>query len=233
MSATVQHPRERPILFSGEMVRAILAGNKTQTRRVITGKTKRGQALLQWLDDAGFDPALVADPENGWSPYGYAGERLWVRETWAPADWMAGADCDRDPPQFVAYRADNTARGWNGDLQPFDADTSGWNWDKFAGKWKPSIFIPRWASRITLEITDVRVQRVQEIDGYDATAEGITIPRCGCEVCRHSAQMCPADQGAAIMEYAALWDRINGKRPGCPWDANPWLWAISFRRVEG
>lgn len=205
---------ERGIIFSAPMVLKLLSGEKTQTRRVVTGKQ-----ALDWLQPGGFTPGFVADPGNHMCPYGRAGDRLYVRETWAPADYMAGAGCDREPPQVVAYRADRTARGWNGALQPFDADTNGWNWSKFDGRWKPSIFMPKWASRIWLEITDVRVQRLQEISGEDARAEGVELGE-------------PGTCGAMPrIVFANLWDSINGRRPGCMWESNPWVWAITFTRT--
>lgn len=222
---------ERPILFSGEMVRAILAGKKTQTRRLVSPKSFAGK----WLD--GCDPgetesrseasigarAYVADPGN-YPPY-VVGDRLWVRETWAGADDMAGigSDCD-GPPQCVAYRADKTARivSPTSDGQPSAAaDTYAWNWDML--KWRPSIHMPRWASRITLEVTAVRVERLQDISEEDAEAEGVDGSgpvgnmRVWSEMGRHRYQ------------FAGLWDAINGKR--CPWDSNPWVWVVEFRRV--
>lgn len=187
-----REPRERPILFSGPMVRAILAGQKTQTRRIASND---GHHML------GDDWRFVSGRH---SPYGQVGDRLWVRETWGPC---AGG---------VVYKADDVGENI--------ACPDG-------GRWRPSIYMPRWASRITLEVTRVRLERLQAIDGYDCMSEGVRISRCDCERCRMSAAMCPADESGHIMEFATLWDAINGKR--APWSSNPWVWAISFRRLGG
>lgn len=177
--------KERPILFSAPMVRALLAGTKTQTRR------------------------LVAEPHRS-SRYGQLGDRLWVRETWGAADrFYEGHDLDE--PRVVAYRADRSAIQWDAEpprkIPACDLNT--WNWDSI--KWKPSIFMPRWASRITLEITEMRTQRLQDISADDAKAEGFD-----------------GSVFDAVHWYSMLWDQING--PGS-WKSNPWAWAISFRRA--
>lgn len=203
--------KERPILFSGEMVRAILDGTKTQTRRVVKmpaavqfepeqGDTPADLNDLQemaWFDDheagPGFYAWLSEYPEEGSMPvrcpYGEPGERLWVRETFAPAwcgDWVYAADYSKE------RLAEKDARGF----------------------WKPSIHMPRQASRLTLEVTAVRVERLQDISEADARAEG-----------------CPAQApGLPRHWYAQLWDRINGAGA---WDANPWVWVVEFHKVEG
>ena len=187
---------ERPILFSAPMVRALLAGTKQQTRRVV--KLRNGQYL---------PPSERADT-NGWRqmlrlcPYGQPGDRLWVRETWGIDQADNGGD--RHWHRFV-YRADPGA-------QPLDNGTP--------VPWKPSIHMPRSASRITLEITEVRVQRLQEISEEDARAEGVQMP---------DGTPTPPDWWSYRQEFSHLWESING--PGS-WDANPWLWCISFRRTD-
>jgi hypothetical protein len=177
---------ERPILFSAPMVRAILSGTKTQTRRVV-----KGMALL-WLRPDGFTPEFTALPENGLCPYGQPGDRLWVREAW------------RAWPDGVAYRADIS-----------DADLA----DAVHAPWRPSIHMHRAASRITLEITAVRVERLQDISEADAKAEGVTRP----------VPMLDDDPSTYVDAFGDLWASING--PGS-WDSNPWVWVIEFRRVE-
>lgn len=167
--------KERPILFSAPMVRAILAGSKTQTRRVV----KTHELMHEFC-----------------CPYGVPGERLWVRETF----WARKGIFPNAVPGYhdlVFYRADP-------DPAP--------NLDRPL-TWKPSIFMPRWASRLTLEITEVRLERLMSITHADAIAEGITgeqSPRAG---------------------YAALWDTINAKR-GFDWASNPWVWALTFKMLE-
>lgn len=192
---------DRPILFSAPMVRALLDGRKSQTRRVLKPQPHHAANVFQdggyWYAEAKLGPGSDCIEVNAVEP-GYApGDRLWVRETFSPS-----------APR-PAYRADEGPEG------------DGWGWT-------PSIYMPRDYSRLTLTVTDVRVQRVQEISGEDAIAEGIEIPRCGCEVCSHSPTMCPADASEACMAFAALWDSINAKRPGCAWADNPWICAISF-----
>jgi hypothetical protein len=188
--------KERPIIFSGPMVRAILAGNKTQTRRIVKG------AALSWLTESEFTPEFTANPENNLSPYGYAGDRLWVRETWQM----------NEPPSGAIYRAGDIA-------------------GHIDGGWRPSIFMPRWASRLTLEITAVRVERLQEISTADAMEEGI--PQTGGEA--HAQGLFNLDRTpghewdnrTSVENFAVLWDTINAKR--APWKSNPWVWVIEFK----
>lgn len=196
---------ERPILFSGAMVRAILAGTKTQTRRVVKPQPyvdAQGNACWNGSNfgQDGRGPLLrsLASPvpssrtKRVHCPYGAPGDRLWGRETWCPLTLG------------FAYAADPI---WNG--AP-------------AGRWRPSIHMPRAASRITLEITGVRVERLQDISEADAMAEG-----CSLECMTPTGD----DSGSAIHGpggYIALWESING--PGS-WDANPWVWVVEFKRV--
>lgn len=181
---------EHPILFSGSMVRALLDGSKTQTRRVVKG------VALEWLGPDGFTPEFVASPENHLCPYGQPGDRLWVREAFMhePADycWQASVSIPSRPASTV-YRADFP------NSQPGEG-------------WKPSIHMPRKLSRITLEITGVRVERLQDISDTDARAEGM-----------------PATvANSPRVWFASLWQSINGAES---WDANPWVWVVEFRRL--
>jgi len=194
--------KERPILFKGEMVRAILEGRKTQTRRVI--KFLQGGSYPQYHIreiDASPQDDLILHVHNGegsgfWEkcPYGKVGDRLWVRETWA------NGDLDTDAPEIV-YRADEGENRHCG------------------GKWKPSIFMPRWASRITLEITDIRVERLQDISEQEAELEGTPIEFCQDEVSNFTSYK---------HGFLKLWDSINGEEST---DANPWVWVVEF--MEG
>jgi len=188
---------EKPILFSAPMVRAILSGTKTQTRRVVKPRKDR---------DLGCDLAAceLAGEVNG-GEYRNAsytpGDRLWVREA-----WRVFAAFNKKPPrditrnELVWYEAQ--------DEVPFHPTAF--------GRLRPSMFMPRWASRITLEVTGVRVERLQAISASDAISEGI--PRGGPE----------NPDGIEQREYRALWEQING--PGS-WDANPWVWVVEFRRL--
>lgn len=182
--------RERPIMFKGEMVRAILAGRKTQTRRIIKPQpTGAPVSLEHWA-----------------CPYGAPGDRLWVREAWM-ADPLGSRGRGQVANYPVLYRV-----GF-GDLWPEMAAL-------VTPRWKSPIFMPRWASRITLEITDVRVQRLQDITTEDATAEGV-----------FSTTMSNGIQwSSASAAFQSLWDSINRKTH--PWASNPWVWALTFKREE-
>ncbi len=227
--------KTRPILFSGDMVRAILDGTKTQTRRIVTPqpehrqvhewKGKRlydGEHRLWWWKDHWWDRLLDSRAERdelaALCPCGVPGDRLYVREAWAPVDFLAGG-YELEEPQCVGYRATESARYcWHDDGQS-DAEVYGWNWSMV--KWRPSIHMPKWASRIALEVTDVRVERVQDISGPDARAEGVSYQAVDGRHNFHSS-----------VAFAKLWDSINGKRPGCSWEANPWVWAVSYKVVK-
>lgn len=201
---------ERPILFSAPMVRAILEGRKTMTRRVvkITHRTP-GLALCLEPKVGGPRPLVAAEL----CPYGQPGDRLWVRETW-------GVGSRPDPwggYEGIEYRADQD--GLEDDellpchkvKTPDDICLS-----DYRSGWHPSIHMPRWASRITLEITEVRVERLQEIGEADAMAEGVSgwVHDERCETARDG--------------FRVLWESIHGSDS---WSANPWVWVVEFRRV--
>jgi hypothetical protein len=199
--------KERPILFSGPMVRAILAGRKTQTRRIVKNQ--------EWYNLKGEYGDRLRSVDR--CPYGTAGERLWVRETWTP---------DHAPfyPHFpVAYRADagfDYERNDKGET--YSPEQKAW----FPYRWRPSIHMPRIASRITLEITGVRVERLQDISHEDAIAEGIEpIEPKGWKDYRGTAQryMSP------VTSFQSLWFSINGLES---WQSNPWVWVVEFRKLE-
>lgn len=180
--------KERPILFSAPMVRALLAGTKTQTRRVCKLEVRSGMPEPEML-------SLLRC-----CPYGKPGDRLWVRETWNRFDGWEG----------YFYAADDHSFGIGADDDPDHIP-------EHALRWKPSIHMPRAASRITLEVTGVRVERLQEISEADAKAEGAAM---------HNS---PAAMLTGYRTgYRLLWDSING--PGS-WDANSWVWVVEFRRV--
>lgn len=196
--------KSRPILFSGPMVCALLDGSKTQTRRIYKNRKH---------PDAGCDMAaneLVREPQHVIDricPYGQPGDRLWVRETFQGPMWF-GDDkpVNSHTQKYCYYKADG-----DGAPEYMDAD------DNLVCRWKPSIHMPRWASRITLEITGVRVERLRDISDDDSLAEGIYPTKTG---------LYPGSPRAA---YEELWGSING--PGS-WAYNPFVWVIEFRRVE-
>jgi len=215
--------KEHPILFSGEMVQAILEGRKVQTRRVIkpqptydtacgghwywlTGTWKSiciGCKTIEKFASWMLNPSVSLNHPRSRCPYGAPGDLLWVRETWA--HWMtitddvkAGDMPIEDALESVLYKADFTDEDWVGLHEDYE-----WTF-------KPSIFMPRWASRITLEVVSVRVERVQDISEADAYAEGIgldpTLPH-------------------PLQWFKELWDTINAKRGGKKWLVEPWdLW---------
>lgn len=203
--------KERPILFSGPMVRAILEGRKTQTRRPVKPQPEHmmGGDGTFFADDA-RTPVPLTPCRTGKSgglfailcPYGQPGDRLWVRETWKQAIYLG-------KPKGFLYAAD-----WKPNPS---AHIVGEN------PWKPSIHMPRWASRITLEVTKVRLERLQEASEEDLRAEGYTDN--------------PSDNFSDINTHWKLqryfsksWDSIYAAR-GFGWDNNPWVWVVEFKRI--
>lgn len=208
--------KERGILFNTEMVKAVLDGRKTQTRRVVKPQPYKhkfgsiGMSVWRWLYKNKYD---FQDQQN-WinhCPYGQVGDRLWVRETTciAPKNFASPDDsCIPDKEgelRYVSYRADG---------HPEDAMRD------YKLKWTPSIHVPRWASRINLEITDIRVERVQDITEEDSLKEGIKIDG--------TSSMGHVFTGKE--HFWGLWDFINKKR-GFGWDVNPWVWVVEFKVI--
>jgi hypothetical protein len=190
--------KERPILFSGPMVRALLDGSKTQTRRI--AKEFAGRTDL--------DAILRRFPHQNGCPYGKPGDRLWVREAWSH-DARTLEECR------AAYEdalAGGTFAG--GTYGPYYRATET---APETLRWRPSIHMPRWASRILLEIVSVRVERLQDISEADAIAEG----------CKNSLHL-PGGR-FANENFAHLWWSINGDGA---WEVNPWVWVVEFRRVQ-
>ena len=252
---------ERPILFRGAMVRAILDDTKTQTRRVCKPAEVHCLSVVVEVPDPKergqvYNGSHFGDEEGGVrfaSPYGGVGDRLWVREAWQVAretlDYETGGEYDvwewpdelGDPRQYLKgdarmgtkaglfYAADGEDKNPGAFYNLIGLDNKTILRPKEI-KWRPSIHMPRWASRITLEITGVRVERLQDISEADARAEGATpIP----DPCDHTRLAC-ADIGCAgprpyTEGFRSLWQSING--PGS-WDANPWVWAVEFKRVK-
>jgi hypothetical protein len=206
---------DRPILFSGPMVRAILSGTKTQTRRVVKPQPADYQALrpeprdgCRWVFIAHSDrPTYAFATGDALCPYGQPGSRLWVREA-----WRAFAALNKTPPRSIPKDAPIWYEAQ--DEVPFHPTAY--------GKLRPGMFMPRWASRITLEITGVRVERLQDISDADAKAEGAE-PR---QPVTAGGIYIP---GQYRLGFRDLWVSINGP---CSWDANPWVWVVEFKRLE-
>lgn len=208
--------KERPILFSSEMVRAILAGRKTQTRRVVKPQSDSfiTHCYPEQTDDFSAQTGLwiAATGDRGTSkaqgtfecPYGVPGDRLWVRETFY-------CDTDHDDPDAMEnlyYMADAQDKHWCCELIP-ECQCG----DVGKPRAKPGIHMPRWASRITLEIKEIRVERLQDISDDDCVAEGFEVGH-------------PA---GPLHWYQGLWNYIN---PKYPWPSNPWVWIITFHAIS-
>jgi len=253
--------RERPILFSAPMVRALLAGTKTQTRRVVKP---------QFAADAIPVEMPATDPAGGWvvpghsgvwwcdaaanpddvrrCPYGKRGEKLWVKETWRIGAWdenegaFAIDYCDgpdktwRKTPEtpegedlFNRLWYQSTDELWAKGIKPDPEGNYHWQPGESPLRWRPSIHMPRWASRITLEITSVRVERLQDISEADAIAEGCTQNHNGYFWGGPHQTGGLKQMATALQAYQDLWESING--PGS-WDANPWVWVLEFCRIN-
>lgn len=215
--------REHPILFNDEMVRAILDGRKTQTRRAVKWPVHEFEHpddyVVRKLPDGRWwpykDHNMDENPVR--CPYGQPGDRLWVREA-----WNAGALCECDG----AFEADRTfdsipkhrptIRHWVGYRASYEGD----------GPWRPSIHMPRWASRITLEVASVRVELVQDISESDAAAEGIEFDGRWHLAVPHPVKKHRKCWPTARVAFEKLWQSINGN-----WDENPWVWVVEFKKV--
>ena len=200
--------KERPVLFNAPMVRAILDGSKTQTRRIV--KTAKDHFLRCELA-----PCELAGEVNSGNyhncSYGRPGERLWVRESWqawhqTSIEYNEWEVCDGPPSQIL----DQYGR----------ASVEYHATSQSSGPWRPSIHMPRWAGRIDLLIRSVRIERLQDISEADALAEGITYDQLPDN---------PHDLQRARTWYRGLWEEINGAGS---WEANPWVWVIGFERVK-
>lgn len=207
--------KARPILFSGPMVRAILAGTKTQTRRV-----------AKEFDGFNVDAILRRFPQQNGCPYGKAGDYLWVREAFKPCASGQVKEGYGEVRYGYAYRADGVTQWAQQTTVIHDLtgqpDTGPMQFRDVP--WKPAIHMPRAASRITLEITGVRVERLWDISETDAVAEGIQLLNG-----RYTFNGGLHESRTAVESYRALWESIND--PGS-WDESPWVWVVEFRRVQ-
>lgn len=241
---------DRPILFSASMVRAILAGTKTQTRRAMKNppewRTDHHPHGWQWNGKKPGEPVLSKWPDakligqeiaqRATCPYGKPGDRLWVREAFRfpeSIDHLSPAEIGEKalavgypkpwcPIQFEADGLRRTPQEWRDFVTPPQANE--------AGRLRAGMHMPRWASRITLEVTGVRVERLQDISEADAIAEGLIFddkrPEWGCWYVDESAKR---GTDYPVEAYRALWEQINGPES---WSANPWVWVVEFKRLE-
>jgi len=242
--------KERPILYSTPMVQALLDGTKTQTRRVMVpqpqesysvdygpcGATTRRSYGWEWKgrpDDLGVQ--IPGDSIAGLCPHGLVGGRLWVRETWRtherPEDHVDGVLFAADGSFVPIENSREAADRWVAANHVREAQSTRAARfpmpTKRATGWRPSIHMPRWASRITLEITDVRVERAMDISDEDIVSEGIAEYAKG-----KGLVWSTPDRRRAL--WADLWDGVNLGRKGgdYAWDRDPWTWVIAFRRLE-
>ena len=216
---TIAHPKERPLLMQGAMVRATLNDLKTQTRRLqdldrvnqspddwellgikIEPKKKDLVSTAIFRHKDGEEVAIACR-------YGRPGDLLWIRETWG--ETYSGGHTLVGCSDCIAYKADGV------ELQSGE-------------KWKPSIFMPRAMSRLSIGITDIRIERLQSISESDAIAEGIERSPVHSKLWKTCQKNDGAHTALPTMSYKSLWDSINGKTH--PWDNNPWVWAIDFKK---
>jgi hypothetical protein len=203
-------PRERPIIFSAPMIRAILDGRKTQTRRILKPEPNSGPNG-EMVDLGGAWGVLDGCLSGEWHcPYGQPGDRTYVRETFAFIN-----NSDFGETSYYQYRADTDGKSYPGDWPP---ETKG---DPEKPRWKPAIHMPRAASRITLEIEQIRVERLQEISEEDARAEGFEPRRCG--------QGIDGPVKSYRTGFVYGWGSIHGTDS---WLQNPFVWVLNFRRVK-
>lgn len=226
--------KESPILFNTDMVQAIWSGHKSQTRRVVK------EELIVWqaeFESGNLPHVIRSEPslqyylENR-CPFGQIGDQLWVRETWHVEPNVQGWSMDENEPctGWIEYKAGGskevTAPNFDAVQRCFPKGEV--DWDFLPSDWRPSIFMPRWASRIQLEITNIRIERLNDISEQDAESEG-----CIADPCDHARQICE-DIGCcgptAKGHFKYIWESINGANS---WDKNPWVWVIEFKVIQG
>lgn len=209
--------KERGMIFNDEMVRAILDGRKTQTRRIMKPQpaddVARGafpnQDAIGWISSLKHK---FGSTTAHFCPYGNPGDRIWVRETWQAIHDSLDEFGYVDERTYAPSIPKEKDTYW---YTVYESDWRDENREDRGFPWRPSIHMPRWASRILLEITDVRVERLNSISEDDAEAEGVTDTGYG---------------DSLVDGYRYLWKSIYGEES---WKANPWVWVIEFRRIEG
>lgn len=232
--------KERPILFNGQMVKAILEGRKTQTRRIVKAKKGADCPDYMWVDEYALKDVIEwREQKNRWfgckeyrtlafsdCPYGQIGDRLWVRETWHVEPGVTGWSMDENEPctGWIEYKAGGskevTAPNFESVQNCFPKGEV--DWDFLPYDWRPSIFMPRWASRILLEIIKIRVERLNDISVEDAKAEGFD----------YSTHPSAIEMGYAIgakTNFRFAWEQIYGQNA---WNKNPWVWVIEFKVIK-
>ena len=200
--------KETGILMTPENIQATIEGRKSMTRRVIKPQpTEWEDGGLSWKTEGSINRARFISRMISKCPYGQVGDRLWVRETWC---------CDCHDPETMPHNEIDVCYKANRETQPAS---------DFCTKWHPSIHMPRWASRITLEIVKIKVERLQDISMADLEKESIFLSDYERTLCINLRLL------YATQKFIKLWDSINAKR-GYSWDSNSWVWSIEFKVVE-
>lgn len=217
MMATKERPIHFPPSHADEIIQAILDGRRTMMRWPLEPQPFKGVASvdLQPASDTWLGITAGEVPLQSWlCPYGAVGDRLWVQETW-------GASVYADLP-YIHYRANDAMKCFV-HYSGHEGQVTSWALDRVQAKspWRASIHLPRWASRITLTITEVRVERVQKISNKDAIREGVEPVTPG--------QLTAASLSPSVYGFHLFWDSLNAKR-GVGWDANPWVWVNGFTK---
>jgi hypothetical protein len=215
--------KDKPILFSSTLATAIDLGEKTQTRRLMNPQPRRVNSVgpfraagWKWKQVEFFEPCLDLILR---CPYGEVGDRLYVRESVLLCD-LFGNPCKPAAANCAYYRDGGHLLRRTGKYTAAHRHESETKWPDGA-KWTPSILAERWTSRLTVEVTDIRAERLHDISDEDMRAEGIGF---------YMRSIGWKREYSLRGSFRVLWDKINGKR--CPWDSNPWLWVLTFRKVE-
>lgn len=220
---------DSPIIMTAESVRAILAGRKTMTRRIVRGRERCRIDIAR----CGTPVYVTGAPDDGGEPIPCpfaVGQRLWVKEAWRPEQLRNGLD-------GIRFRADDAFVPIDDTSEAADAWVVAANNDH-SGRWRSPLYMPRWASRLSLKVVSVRCERLHDITDADARAEGVTkvtFLRDGFPPPLVGYMAGPDDGRSALFTspreaFAAVWNLINHKR--APWSSNPWVWVVEFRRVE-
>ena len=213
-----------PLILSTSEVRAVLNGTKTQHRVMVKLQPPGVYSIVKWTQAGERWYPSPADGISGLPavrcPFGETGDRLYVKEAHAWVDYLVGSELD--DPVCVAFKADQTAYSFAGN-KPVRLDTYAWPWDRI--KWRSPALMPRWASRLTLAVESVRVQRVQDISEEDARADGVTPFPCDPD------GDCWTD-GTHRTAFNYAWNEKHGWWPNA-WDRNDWVFALTFKRAEG
>jgi hypothetical protein len=226
--------KSRPLLMKGPLVRRTLSGEKTETRRLVKYSPTTGDPE-DWCDrihDSEFK-RTIGDFRR-FCPYGRVGDELWIRETWAPGDLLVQQH-ESDPPEYVAYRADDSLRRVQAGAPPSEDLRD--NATPPVGVWRPAIFMPQVACRLRVRIVEVGIEPVQHITNAEARDEGVaTLANADLLEMGVSRKRSPGDMylsSASPRErFQLVWDLINGDKPGARWADDPYVWVVRYEVVR-